>query len=176
MSKIRTFTRARFRVLALVLAALVALPIAGATAAAAQGQTASPTAASRTAATAQKQAADTGATPVGAWSLQVSFTGGSFTSGVRFTPKGRAFLIAPHDGSGTWRQTGENDFTWQIAEPTLDASGNFTGWTHIHQNSVLNGAGNTFSGIGPSRQYDTNDQLLFTVQSQVDGTLIPSTP
>uniref|UniRef100_A0AAU3GQY1 Htaa domain-containing protein n=1 Tax=Streptomyces sp. NBC_01401 TaxID=2903854 RepID=A0AAU3GQY1_9ACTN len=105
--------------------------------------------------------------PVGRWELEVSFEGDTYTSSAQFTPAGRAFL--PNGGAGRWTSTGAGRFTFRIAEPIFDGSGNYLGWVDVSQTAVLSSDGTTFTSSGTSRQYDPSDQLARTVHPEDTG-------
>ncbi|MFB7998739.1 hypothetical protein ACFC4G_38665 [Streptomyces sp. NPDC056002] len=104
-------------------------------------------------------------TPVGTWSLKVSFGGQTFDSTVQFTRNGRAFLVK--GGAGTWSRTGDDRFTFRIAEPIWDSQGHYLGRVDVSQRAVQ--TGDTFTSTGESRQYDADDRLGRVVHAEDRG-------
>ena len=105
-------------------------------------------------------------TPVGTWLERFSVQGEPKSSVLHFTPTGRAFILAGPEhggvGSGTWAMTGENSFSYRIAERIIDLeTGKYAGWVDIDHHAVLGDEG--FSSSGFSRVYDTRDELIVGV-------------
>lgn len=115
----------------------------------------------------------TATTPVGIWLELFSVLGEPKSSTLLFTPKGRAFILAgPSNGgsgSGTWEATGENTFSYRLAERMIDVeSGSYIGWVDIDHHAVQDGE--MFTSTGISRVYDANDDLVTTVHVDARGT------
>ncbi|MFE6760091.1 hypothetical protein ACFVDQ_41930 [Streptomyces sp. NPDC057684] len=137
-------------------AALLVLPLVGATTAQAQGET------SRSAAT---QAA---ANVAGTWAVHVHIPGSpDVVTNIHFTPGGIAFA-ASSGGSGPWIKTSTNHYSYRLAEPMFDANGTYLGRLDVKQNIVV--SGDTFTGSGETKVYDVNDTLTATVPVTEDAT------
>ncbi|WP_411083283.1 hypothetical protein [Streptomyces sp. cmx-18-6] len=111
-------------------------------------------------------------TPVGTWKEELFLTRGTYTSILRFTETGAALLLrGPRPGcvgAGRWEATGDNRFTFRIAELVFEEDGTYTGWVDIEQQVVLDG--DTFTSTGDSHVYDAQDRLLEEAAVTARGT------
>ncbi|MEV5567843.1 hypothetical protein AB0L54_34060 [Streptomyces sp. NPDC052196] len=120
-------------------------------------------------------ATDVGArtrSPVGTWKEELFLERGTYASTLRFTTNGRALLLrGPRPGcvgAGSWTATGENRFTFRIAELVYEEDGTYTGWVDIEQHVVLDG--DVFTSTGSSHVYDAEDRLLDRAEVTARGT------
>ncbi|WP_369389927.1 hypothetical protein AB5J72_21495 [Streptomyces sp. CG1] len=109
--------------------------------------------------------------PVGTWQEELFLSRGTYASTLRFTENGRALLLrGPRPGcvgAGSWNATGENRFTFRIAELVFDQDGTYTGWVDIEQHVTLNG--DIFTSSGTSHVYDAEDRLLDQAEVRARG-------
>ncbi|MFF1689558.1 MULTISPECIES: hypothetical protein [unclassified Streptomyces] len=111
--------------------------------------------------------------PVGTWSGTVTRPGASDQIQLSFGSSGRACLITTSGSgtatsTGTWSQSGSEQFNYKIKESLTDENGTATGWIQINQDAVQKGTG--FSSSGTSRIYDLNGNLQGSVTSHVTAT------
>ncbi|MEU5539078.1 hypothetical protein [Streptomyces sp. NPDC020362] len=110
--------------------------------------------------------------PVGTWQEELFLERGTYASTLRFAPNGRALLLrGPRPGcvgAGSWTATGENRFSFRIAELVFEEDGRYTGWVDIEQHVVQDG--DTFTSTGSSHVYDAEDHLLDQAEVRARGT------
>ncbi|MFB7941262.1 hypothetical protein [Streptomyces sp. NPDC056049] len=114
-------------------------------------------------------------TPVGTWREEFSVEGEAKSGTLHFSRTGRAFILTGPanggSGSGTWTATGENTFSYRIAERIVDvATGIYVGWVDIDHQAVQQG--DSFTSTGVSRIYDADDALVLSVEMKAEGTRV----
>jgi hypothetical protein len=65
-------------------------------------------------------------------------------------------------GQGVWRHVGGNTYQFTIKSFSFDAAGNFTGWTILRHEAVLDFRGNEYNSSGTAEVYAPNGNLVAT--------------
>ena len=65
-------------------------------------------------------------------------------------------------GQGVWRHVEGNTYQFSFKSFSFDAAGNFTGWTIIRHQAVLDFRGNEYSSAGTAEFYAANGNLVGT--------------
>ncbi|ACY98340.1 MULTISPECIES: hypothetical protein [Thermomonospora] len=110
--------------------------------------------------------------PVGTWTGVVSWDGGRQEVAMSFFADGTLCLVPEDDpaggaeGSGVWRHTGGNRFSFTATERFYGPDGETLGWLTTSQKAVQTGP--RFRSKGESAQYDAEWNLYYTVTSRLD--------
>ena len=73
-------------------------------------------------------------------------------------------------GHGVWEHVRGDTYRFSFKAFNFDAAGNFTGWTKISHEAMLDSKGNEYSSAGTSEIYAPNGTLLFTGCSTTTAT------
>ena len=65
-------------------------------------------------------------------------------------------------GQGVWRHVWGSTYQFSFKSFSFDAAGNFTGWTIIRHEAVLDVRGNEYSSAGTAEFYAANGNLIAT--------------
>jgi hypothetical protein len=90
-------------------------------------------------------------------SLGIFMAGGTMIDSTSGTPQA---LKTP--GQGVWRHVGGNTYQFSFKSFSFDAANNFTGWTIIRHEAVLDSRGNEYSSAGTAEFYAANGNLVGT--------------
>lgn len=84
-------------------------------------------------------------------SVTTFMSGGTLLDSTSGTPQA---LKTP--GQGVWRHVGGNTYQFSFKAFTFDGANNFTGWTIIRHQAVLDFRGNEYSSAGTAEIYAAN--------------------
>ena len=73
-------------------------------------------------------------------------------------------------GHGVWSHVNGDTYRFSFKSFNFDPAGNFTGWTRISHEAVLDSNGSEYSSAGTSEIYAPNGTLLFTGCSTTTAT------
>ena len=73
-------------------------------------------------------------------------------------------------GHGVWSHVNGDTYRFSFKAFNFDPAGNFTGWTRISHEAVLDSNGSEYSSAGTSEIYAPNGTLLFTGCSTTTAT------
>jgi hypothetical protein len=119
-------------------------------------------------------------TPVGTWQGTVEHAEGAGNVTLSFHTNGVMCLSSgggPEgggQGTGAWKRTGANTFTYRVRERLFEGDGTTVGYVDVSQKALQ--SGQTFKSSGISKIYDANNTFLHAAEAKVQVKRVNAAP